>query len=72
VRDDRTPASKRLGWGLDTPSVDWRGWLGGKRIRRRSAVREAAAGRGGRNAGKLAVRPDNARARERSRGAGGC
>jgi hypothetical protein len=72
ARDDWTPASKRLGWGLDSPSVDWRGWLGGKRLRRRSATREAAVGRGGRNAGELAVRPANARARERSRGAGGC
>jgi hypothetical protein len=72
ARDDRTPASKRLGWGLDSPSGDWRGWLGGKRLRRRSAVREAAIGRGGRNAGELVVRPANARAREGPRGVGGC
>jgi hypothetical protein len=71
ARDGRTPASKRLGWGLDSPSRDWRGWLGGKRLRRRSAAREAAVGRGGRNAGVQASRPANARARERSRGVGG-
>jgi hypothetical protein len=34
-------------------------------------VREAADGRGGRNAGELAGRPTNACARERYRGAGG-
>jgi hypothetical protein len=63
--------SKRLGWGLDSPSGDWRGWLGGKRLRRRSAAREAAVGRDGRYAGEQASRPANACARERSRGAGG-
>jgi hypothetical protein len=68
----RTPASEWLGWGLDSPSGVWRGWLGGKRLWRRSAAWEAAVGRGGRNAGELAVRPANARARERSMGAGGC
>jgi hypothetical protein len=72
VRDGRTPASKRLGWGLDSPSVDWQGWLGGKRLRRWSAAREAADGRGGRNAGELAGRPTNACAQEGPRGAGGC
>jgi hypothetical protein len=71
ARDGRTPASKRLGWGLDSPSSDWRGWLGGKRLLRRSAVRAAAVGRGGHNAGEQASHPANARARERSRGAGG-
>jgi hypothetical protein len=69
ARGGRTPASKRLGWGLDSPSVDWRGWLGGRRLRRWSAERGAADGRGGRNASELAGRPTNARARERSRGA---
>jgi hypothetical protein len=72
ARGGRTPASERLGWGLDSPSVDWRGWLGGKRLRRRSAAREAADGRGGPNAGELAVRPANACAREGPRGADGC
>jgi hypothetical protein len=72
ARGGRTPASKRLGWGLDSPSGDWRGWLGGRRLRRRSAAREAAVGRDGRNAGELAVRPANACAREGPRGAGGC
>jgi hypothetical protein len=67
ARDGRTPTSKRLGWGLDSPSVDWRGWLGGNRLRRWSAAREAADGRGGRNAGELAGRPTNACAQERSR-----
>jgi hypothetical protein len=71
ARDGRAPASKRLGWGLDSPSGDWRGWLGGKRLRRRSAVREAAVDRGGRNAGEQESRPANARARECPRGAGG-
>jgi hypothetical protein len=71
ARDDRTPASKRLGLGLDSPSVDWRGWLGGNRLRRWSAAREAADGRGGRNAGVLAGRAANACARECRRGAGG-
>jgi hypothetical protein len=70
ARDDRTPASKQLGWGLDSPSGDWLGWLGGIRFRRRSAAREAAIGRGGRNAGELVVRPANARAQEGPRGAG--
>jgi hypothetical protein len=72
ARDDRTPVNKRLGWGLDSPSVDWRGWLGGKRLRRRSATREAADGRSGRNAGELAGRPANACAWEGPRGSGGC
>jgi hypothetical protein len=72
ARGGRTPAIKRLGSGLDSPSVDWWGWLGGKRSRRRSVAREAADGRGGRNAGELAVRPANACAREGPRGAGGC
>jgi hypothetical protein len=72
ARGGRTPASEWLGWGLDSPSSVRRGWLGGKRLRRRPAAREAAVGRGGRNAGELAVRPANARAQERSRGACGC
>jgi hypothetical protein len=67
ARGGRTPASTRLGWGLDSPSVDWRGWLGGKRLRRWSAASGAADGRGDHNAGKLAGQPTNARARERSR-----
>jgi hypothetical protein len=44
---------------------------GRRQGRRRSAAREAAVGRGGRNACEQASRPANARARERSRGAGG-
>jgi hypothetical protein len=65
ARGGRTPASKRLGWGLDSPSGVWRGWLGGNRLRRWSAARETADGRGGRNSGELAGRPTNACARER-------
>jgi hypothetical protein len=72
ARGGRTPASEWLGWGLDSPSGVWRGWLGGTRLRRWSEARDAAVGRGGRNAGELAVWPANARARERSRGACGC
>jgi hypothetical protein len=63
ARDGWAPASKRLGWGLDSPSGDWRGWLGEKRLRQRSAAREAAVGRGDRNAGEQAGRPANARVR---------
>jgi hypothetical protein len=72
ARDGRTLASKRLWWGLDVPSVDWRGWLSRNRLRRWSAAREAADGRGGRNVGELAGRPTNACAQEGPRGAGGC
>jgi hypothetical protein len=71
VREGRTPVSERLGWGLDSPSVDWWGRLGRKLLRRRSAARRAAVGRCGRNAGEQAVRPANGRAREGPRGAGG-
>jgi hypothetical protein len=71
ARGGRTPASKRLGWGLDAPSVVWRGWLGGRRLRRWSAAWGAADGRGDRNAGELAGQPTNACAREHSRGVGG-
>jgi hypothetical protein len=63
--------SERLGWGLDSPSVAWCGQFGGKQLWRRSAAREAAVGRGGRNAGEQASRPANARAQEGPRGAGG-
>jgi hypothetical protein len=71
ARDGQTPASKRLGWGLDSPSVDWWGRFGGKRLWRRSAARRAAVGRGGCNAGEQAVRPTNVHAWEGPRGAGG-
>jgi hypothetical protein len=71
ARKGRTPASERLGWDLDSPSVDWWGRFGRKRLRRRSAAREAAVGRGGRNAGEQAGRLANARTREGPRGAGG-
>jgi hypothetical protein len=71
ARGGRTPASERLGWGLDSPSVAWCGQFGGKHLRRRSAAREAAVGRGDRNAGEQVSRPAKARAREGPRGAGG-
>jgi hypothetical protein len=71
ARDGRTPASERLGWGLNSPSVAWCGRFGGKQLRRRSAGREAAVGHGGRNASEEASQPANARAREGPRGAGG-
>jgi hypothetical protein len=64
AREDRTPASERPGWGLDSPSVDWWGRLRQKRLWRRSAARRAAVGHHGRNAGEQAGRPANARARE--------
>jgi hypothetical protein len=41
ARDGRAPASKRLGWGLESPSGDWRGWFGGKRLWGRSAAAAA-------------------------------
>jgi hypothetical protein len=63
--------SEWLGWGLDSPSVDWWGRLGRKRLRRRPAARRAAIDRCGRNAGEQADRPANARARDDPRGAGG-
>jgi hypothetical protein len=71
AREGRTPACERLGWGFDSPSVDWRGQLGRRRFRRWSAARRAAVGRGGRNAGEQMGRPTNARAREGPRGVGG-
>jgi hypothetical protein len=71
ARDGRTLASELLGWGLNSPSVTWWGWFGRKRLRQRSAAREAAVGRGGRNAVEPASRPANARAREGTRGAVG-
>jgi hypothetical protein len=71
VRGGRSPASEQLGWGLDSPLVAWCGRLGGKQLRRRSAAREAAVGRGGCNAGEQASRPAKARAREGPRGVGG-
>jgi hypothetical protein len=71
ARGGRTPASERLGWGLDLPSVAWCGWFGGKQLWRLSAAREVAVDRGGPNAGEQASRPVNARAREGPRGAGG-
>jgi hypothetical protein len=71
VRKGRTLVSERLGQGLDSPSGDWWGRLGRKRLRRRSAARRAAVGHCGRNAGEQAVRPANARAREGPRGASG-
>jgi hypothetical protein len=71
ARDGRTPASERLGWGLNSPSVTWWGWFGRKRLWRWSAAREAAVCRGGRKAGEQASQPANARAREGPRGAGG-
>jgi hypothetical protein len=70
ARGGRNPASERPGWGLDSPSVAWCDRFGGKSPRRRSAAREAVDGRGGRNAGELAVRPANACAREGPRGCG--
>jgi hypothetical protein len=71
ARKGQTPASEWLGWGLDSPSVDWWGRLGRKRLRRQSAARRAAVGRRSRNAGEQAGRPANALAREGPRGAGG-
>jgi hypothetical protein len=71
ARDGRTPASERLGWGLDSPSVTWWGRFGRKRLRRRSAAREVAVGRGGRNVGEQVGWPVNTRAWEGPRGAGG-
>jgi hypothetical protein len=71
VREGRTPVSERLGWGFDSPSVDWWGRLGRKRLHRWSAARRAAVGHRGRNAGEQAGRPANARAREGPRGASG-
>jgi hypothetical protein len=46
--------------------------LAGLASQETAPARAAAVGRCGRNAGELAVRPANAHARERSRGAGGC
>jgi hypothetical protein len=50
--EGQTPACERLGWALDSPSVDWWGWLGWRRLRRWPAARRAAVGRGGRNTGE--------------------
>jgi hypothetical protein len=56
ARKGRTLSSERLVWGLDSPSVDWWGRLGRKRLPRRSAARRVAVGRRGRNAGEQAGR----------------
>jgi hypothetical protein len=68
ARGGWTPASERLEWDLDSPSVAWWGCFGGKQLRRQPAAREAAVGH---NAGEQASRPAKARAREGPRGAGG-
>jgi hypothetical protein len=64
ARKGQTLASEQLGWGLDSPSVDWWGRFGRKRLLQRLAARKVAVGRDGRNACEKAVRPANARARE--------
>jgi hypothetical protein len=64
ARGGRTLASGRLGWGLNSPSIAWCGRFSRKRLRRRSATREIAVSRGGRNSVEQAGRLANARAQE--------